>query len=773
MRKTKKLLALLLVLAMCVGMLAGCTNSNDGDNSAEPSQGVDGTQNPENPSGGNDTLVVANDAFDGRFSPFFYTAVPDGDVVGMLFQYTLTFDREANPILNGIEGETHNYNGTDYFYQGIADTEVVENPDGSVDYNITMRDDIVYSDGTPADIDDVIFGIYVVSDPTYDGSTTFFALPVEGMAEYRSGMETLSSLLARLGEDNTDFTYVTEEQQTAFWTAINEGGVTFAQEIVDYCVAAGYADEGDVAAAASAWAFDGLAADATAKDFFLAIGEAYGWNFPQMEAESAGSALADLIDEDVYNYGSVGVSTGESAPTITGVKKTGDYSMTVTLTRVDAAAIYQMQLPLVPKNYYGDGNYDYDNGYFGFPKGDLSVVKSKTTAPIGSGPYTYNSFSNNVVSLDANPSFYLGEPKIKHLNFQVVLEADKVTAVDAATVDIASPSYNSDVAKEIAAINGSDDFDGSVITVKTTLYLGYGYIGINAKNVSVGGDRGSDASKNLRKAIATMLAVYRDEAIDSYYGEWANIINYPISDTNWAAPRVTDEGYHIAFSTDVNGDPIYTEGMTNDEKYAAALEAALGFFEAAGYTVENGQLTAAPAGASMEYELLIPGGGTGSHPNFMIVTNASAALKTIGFNLIVTDLSDGTVTIGNNIQAGTAELWTMAWGATPDPDMYQIYYSDVANGGANKGGSSMYYDIQDPELDQLILDARASLDQNYRKVLYREALEIIIDWATEVPIYQRTDMSIFSTERVNISSIPGDLSPYYGWASEIWNLEMN
>ena len=41
----------------------------------------------------------------------------------------------------------------------------------------------------------------------------------------------------------------------------------------------GYADEGDVAAAASAWGFDGLAADATAKDFFLAIAEKYDWNF--------------------------------------------------------------------------------------------------------------------------------------------------------------------------------------------------------------------------------------------------------------------------------------------------------------------------------------------------------------------------------------------------------------------------------------------------------------------------------------------------------------
>ena len=40
--------------------------------------------------------------------------------------------------------------------------------------------------------------------------------------------------------------------------------------------------------------------------------------------------------------------------------------------------------------------------------------------------------------------------------------------------------------------------------------------------------------------------------------------------------------------------------MTEDEKYAAALDAALGYFEAAGYTVTDGKLTAAPAGGRLE-----------------------------------------------------------------------------------------------------------------------------------------------------------------------------
>ena len=770
MKNAKKLLALLLALAMCVGLLAGCNNE-------QPVTSDPGTDNSTAPSVEpvNDTLVIAEDGMDGKFSPFFYTAVPDETVVNLVHVSLFGVDRAGAIVEKGIEGETREYNGTDYTYTGIADMETVVNDDGTVDYNITLKEGVQFSDGHEMNIDDVIFSMYVLADPTYDGSSTFYSLPIEGMTEYRQNNTTLALLLAELGEDNTDFTYVTEEQQTAFWNAVNDGLVAFAQEIVDYCVEAGLAaDSNDVATAAANWNFAGLAEDATAKDFALAIGDAYGWNFSAMEAETAGSALSDLIPEDVYAYSTTNVQVGESAASISGIERTGDYSMTVHMTEIDATALLQFTLAVAPMHYYGEESlYDYANNKFGFNKGDLTHVRSVTSTPMGAGPYVFDSYENGVVTTTANPLYWKGEPKIAHVNVQFTLEQDKVTGVQSGTLDIATPAFSTDTIKEINDINGSEDFDGDVITIRTTQYLGYGYIGINATNVSVGGEPGSEQSKDLRKAIATVLSVYRDVVIDSYYGEYATVINYPISDTSWAAPKVTDEGYQVAFSVDVNGDPIYTEGMTDDERYAAALEAALEYFEAAGYTVENGKITAAPAGASLEYEVIVPGGGVGDHPNFMILTMAHDALASIGFNLIVTDVSDGTVTIGNNLDAGTAELWTMAWNATPDPDMTQIYFPDVANRGANAGGSSNYYAIKDEALDELIMEARASLDQSYRKILYKEALDIVADWACEIPCYQRTDSTIFSTERVNTSTITPDMTPYWGWQSEIETLELN
>ena len=670
MKHAKKLLALLLALAMVLA-LAACGGSGtpaaSGSGAASGSADNGGSEHAAN------TLVAAATGFESKFSPFFAASADDQDVVDLTQLGLLVSDREGAPVLKSIEGETRTFNGTDYTYKGISDIDIVHNDDGTVDYNVTIRDDLKFSDGEPVTIDDAIFSMYVFNDPTYDGSVSMYSCPIVGLEEYRQNNTTLSALLASLGEDNTDFSLATEEQQTAFWKAVNEGLVAFAQEIVDH-VKQTESPDLSVADAASQWGFD-LDASATIKDFALAIGTQYDWNFSAMEAETAGSALADLIPEDVYNYSTTNVATGESAPNIAGIVRTGDYSMTVTTSEFDATFIYQLGIPVAPLHYYGDtAQYDYDNNSFGFPKGDLSIVREKTTTPLGAGAYTFASFADGTVYLDANPSYFNGEPKTAHINLKETQEADMLTGVQSGTLDIANPSYSKQVAQQIAEYNGTDELAGPVMTTELVDYRGYGYIGLAANNVKVGNDPASEQSKDLRKAIATVLSVYRDEGIDSYYGETADVINYPISNTSWAAPRVTDSGYKVAYSVDVNGNDIYTSGMTTEEKYDAALQAALGYFEAAGYTVTDGKLTAAPEGAKLEYMVNIGGGGQGDHPTFLILKNAADAFAKIGFTLTVNDLANASELYAS-YQSRVAEMWCAAWQATADPDMYQLYHS--------------------------------------------------------------------------------------------------
>ena len=587
------------------------------------------------------TLVVGTSNFDGKFSPFFYTNANEGEVLELIHTRLLATDREGSVITQGIQGETRPYNGKDYTYKGIADCAVTQNDDGTVFYDITLRQGVRFSDGAEMDIDDVIFSLYVALDPTYDGTMTVYSLPILGLEEYREG----------------------------------------------------------------------------------------------------------------------------TAPAVSGIQRLRDYAVRVIMTEPSATAIYVLaDVPVAPLHYYGDeAAYDYANNRFGFSRGDLSGVKKVTSKPMGAGPYTFVSYTGGTVTLQANARYWKGQPKTKFIQFKEGQDADKVSGVTAGTLDITDPSYSTETAKAIEKANGGK-LSGDAIHTVMVPNLGYGYVGINAKNVNVGGDPGSLASKNLRKALATVIAVYRDVAVDSYYGAFANVIQYPISDTSWAAPKPTDPAYRQAFSLSPEGTPIYSDTMTDQERYDAAQKAALAYFQAAGYTAENGKVTAAPQGASMTYEVLLGAGGTGDHPTFMALTMAAASLKQIGFHLIVTDVSNFSE-LTNAVNAGTAELFAMAWTASADPDMYQIYHSQ---GGSNDKS----YSLKDPQLDELILLARQSMDQAYRKTLYTACLEIIADWAVEIPVYQRQSTVIFSPKRVNIDTLTPDMTTFWDWKNDIELLQM-
>jgi peptide/nickel transport system substrate-binding protein len=514
----------------------------------------------------------------------------------------------------------------------------------------------------------------------------------------------------------------------------------------------------------------------TMDDYYTELMAAYGNDvaaaFPY-ESVAGTDVLGNARSAFVGFWGPKDESMGgKGVPNISGIKKIDDYTVEVTTNGFEAPAVYNLLgIQVSPMHYYGDAaKYDYENNKFGFDFGDLSKQESLTATPMGAGPYKFIKYDNKVVYFEANEYFYRGCPKIKEIQFKETVSAEVASSLQTGTADAGEMTGSRARFEEVASYNSNGEITGDVITTSKVDNLGYGYIGINADTVNVAGEPGSDASKNLRKGLATVLAVYRDVAINSYYGEAASVINYPISNTSWAAPQPTDEDYKVAFSTDVDGNPIYTAEMTPEEKYVAAEQAALGFFEAAGFTVTDGKLTAAPEGAKLSYEVIVPGEGTGDHPAFAILTGARDSFAKLGMELKINDPSDSNI-LWDSLDAGVQELWTAAWGATIDPDMYQVYHSSSVVGAG--GSDSNHYHIRDEALDQLIVDARKSDDQNYRKAIYKQALDIIIDWAVEIPTYQRQNCIVFSTQRVNIDTITPDITTFWGWMNDIELLEMN
>jgi len=765
-------------------------------------------------------LVVAYNEFSQKFSPFFGDTAYDMDVAGMTQIGIMTTDRVGGIIYNAIEGETRNYNGTDYLYTGPADIKVeYDEASDTTKYTAKIREDLVFSDGDPLTADDIIFTYYTYLDPSYVGSTSLGSYGIVGLKDYQTQTTSevydkysvMAGEIFAAGVDHewSDADAWTKEQQDDFWARLKEAWMADVQAIVDY-VDANYRD---------AYALDYIGKEPTevaeSDDLKIVLGMAL-WGFGEVvdgKLTTRSGAEFDLVEsfptiEDYYNetylayegdpvayasvespsgadilgnvttafigyWGPMDETMGEGGvPNISGIVKVDDYTVEVTTQGYEAPAVYSiLGVSITPLHYYGDAaKFDYDNNMFGFDFSDLSKQESLTATPMGAGPYKFLRYENKVVYFEANELYYKGAPKIKEVQFKETVSAEVPSSLATGAADAGEMSYNATRYEEVMSYNGNGEMTGPVITSSLVDNLGYGYIGINAITVNVAEDPASDASKNLRRGLATILSVYRDVAIDSYYGEAAAVINYPISNTSWAAPQPTDEGYQIAFSVDVEGNPIYTAEMSYEERYAAAEQAALGFFAAAGFTVTDGKLTAAPDGAKLDYEVIVPGGGTGDHPAFAILTGAQASFANIGLEFKINDPADTNI-LWDALDAATQELWTAAWGSTIDPDMYQVYHSTSVVGAG--GSESNHYHITDPDLDQLIVDARLSDDQAYRKAIYKQALDKVIEWAVEIPTYQRKNVIIFSTERINLDTLTPDITTFWGWMNDIELLEMN
>ncbi len=767
----KKLLSLFLAAAMSVGLLASCGPVEDE---------VTYEKAP---------LVVGYTSFNEVFSPFYAKSEGDKAVVDMTQVYLLTLDREGSAVMNGIQGETREYAGKDYTYYGIADIEklsVKGAQDKSV-YEIKLREDLKYSDGVLT-ADDVIFSMYVLCDPTYDGPYTLKNAPILGLKEYQDSMTTLYQALLIAGRENTDFTLWDETVQTTFWSEIDAAGTDFAQAIVDYLAES--SGTTSVASAAKLWGYDGFEETATAADFFYVLAEAYNWD---LEAMSQGEAVGKGFASRMENYDAYqkGVSLNPEVVNIAGIEKTGDYSLRITMTDTKASNLSYLNIPIVPMKYYGTLDlYNYENNQFGFVKGDLTEIKSMMSAPIGAGPYNFMALAKAAAEeeedgdkefvFEANEYYYLGKPLTQTVRFVEISSGRKIKGVSNGTIDLTDVSLTEKVAANISETNEThrneliaeaagagemveDAALADVVSLDSFPYLGYGYIGINADVMSVNGHPETEKSLNLRKAFATLFAVYREEVIFDYFGGNASVVNYPVSDSSWAAPKPGEEGYETAYSQGLDGENLYKETMTLPEKHKAAQAAALEYFKAAGFRVEDGKVVDAPEGAALRYDVMVSGNGLGEHPVYIILIKVKEDLAELGINLVIKDVTE-TDQMWTALKEGNCGLWAAAWDSQSDPDLYDIYHRD--------GAYSYMYDMEDEELSALIEDANEATEETDRRAVYKQCYDRILDLAIEVPVYQKYNGVIYSQQRIKGDTLVQDMTEYYNWMDEIHTLEM-
>ena len=175
----KKMIALILCAALCIGTFAGCGGSKD-------------------------AFVIMTEQLDGLFNPFYYTAAADGTIVAMT-QIGMLGSKYVGGEVEVAYGEDEAVVVKDY--------EITENDDDTTTYTFVLKNGIKFSDGHPLTMEDVLFNYYVYLDPVYTGSNTLYSTDILGLSEYRTqtagnaadrNNDLIASQAASRGQDRID-----------------------------------------------------------------------------------------------------------------------------------------------------------------------------------------------------------------------------------------------------------------------------------------------------------------------------------------------------------------------------------------------------------------------------------------------------------------------------------------------------------------------------------------------------------------------------------------
>ncbi|MGI6622614.1 MAG: ABC transporter substrate-binding protein [Acetivibrionales bacterium] len=811
--RIKRTLALLLALVFAFSLVA-CGNKKPEETSTPtptptssgpvevkpdvPANRYDATVTPRTGNNATTPLVVATGTLDGKFSPFFHTSIYDR-LVEEKTQLYLLFPNKDGAMEAGIDVASYAY-----------DYSMEISPDNSTStYTFILKNGIVFSDGKPVTAKDVLFSIYVYSDPKYDGASTFYTMNIQGMKEYRlqTSADTLKLVDAILeagiktGDDGSMVINpadgATPAQQEAFWSYLDEGGEKFAQEIIDY-VNNNYASyiesyfapytPDQVAANPSMqaafgmvmWGFGELDEDGAFKDsmgntydlskdtvdakvYWANILDAYGYDLSDagINYEKAGDlTIQDYVQAAYINAEGKVAGGVQSISGITSGKMECDDGVEreyikVVIDGVDPTAIFKFQIEAAPLHYYTDGytgtlnenGVDLDNKEF------MDFLKTKNNKPVGAGPYIFEEYKDNVVTLTANDNFLLGSPKIKTFRYQEVALGSELDSVLTGTVHYSDPSASMTIINDITAGAGDYAKLGYILVDND----GYGYIGIQGQAIP---------EFQVRKAIAHACNVQL--AVDNYYQELASVNYRTMTKILWAYPD--------------NPDNLFP--------YDGTGETSKKLFEEAGYKYDAAKnIMTYPdghekAGQQVTFKFTLPSEAA-SHPAGSIFIDAQEVLGKIGVKVDIETDQNLLGKLSTAYESGV-QVWAAAWGSGGvDPDMFQIWYSDPAvNQGTSAARSGLYYLFENGsdeekamlrELNELIIAGRSTLDTEERKTIYKRALELSTGLAVEIPTYQRKNMYVFNSEVINTSTLQTgeDVTPFHDPLIYIWNVELN
>ncbi len=501
--------------------------------------------------------------------------------------------------------------------------------------------------------------------------------------------------------------------------------------------------------------------------------------------------------------------------------------LSITINKVDPKAIWNFSFGVAPLHYYSNNEqiqkFDFESNFgveFGSQSFMTDVVKDPTKigVPLGAGPYAASKSSggiigdangtsikngdfcaDNIIYYERNPYYtYWDEntgkfetgAKVKILRYQVVSQSQMLTSFEAGDIHFAEPNAKPENIEKLNSLK-SQGFGHTEVETS-----GYGYIGINAGKVP---------SIKVRQAI--MHSINTDLCIQ-YYGTLASPIYRSMSLSNWAYPddatpyypyiggkiptdlEVVNPDYksYIEYKRENASDDEksnYDAGkILSDEDQKEFIQGLIGDEnpswingESAGYTLVNDVYQ--KSSDKLRYTFTIAG-ETDDHPAWNAMSIAATFLNKVGFDITVSTDSNALT----KLSTGALTVWAAAWSSTIDPDMYQVYHKDsqatsVLNWGYRQilANETKYAEenVIINQLSDVIEEARSYLDPTDRKPLYKEALDLVMQLAVELPTYQRQDMYVYNGNIIDVSTFTAakDLSSYVGLVRELAAVSLN
>lgn len=487
------------------------------------------------------------------------------------------------------------------------------------------------------------------------------------------------------------------------------------------------------------------------------------------EAATKGSSLT--IGDKTYKIASSHNADGT-------VAAADEYDvLRVKINGIDPKAIWNLGFSVAPYHYYSDPEnpdcaVDIENNKFGVIWNSFDFMKkiiqgnnkngvSKNKVPLGAGAYAASDSgyttetptgaqfnSNNVVSFRAYDGFFLGAPKIKRVQYQVVSSTNALDTLKSGSVHFVTPQFTK------ANKDTIDSLKSTGIESKSTWQLGYGYIGINAGKVK---------DVNLRRAI--MSAMNTRLALQYYSTGTVANISWPMSVVSWAYPRTAAgaDPADVLKNMETNNNHDYTQFVSDD----AAIKKIQDYMSKAGVSAGD---------PSLKIKFTIAGSNLTEHPTYAVFKHAAELLNSCGWTVEVVPDSNALI----KLSTGSLTVWAAAWGSTIDPDMYQVYHKNSTATSVLSWGyreiltdtSTYKYEYDTiTQLSTVIDAARQTNDQAVRTDLYKEAMGYVLDLAVEMPVYQRQELYAYNAKVIDTSTFPEVINSYSSPLGKLWEID--